>query len=198
MRFVLALFLIGCGYCPYEADNYSNPTNYSIDPTLRTPNGIKVDSSNQIVDLNDIDRRTDEVEACLGKMFPDGVLPADIVSKSTCLYNHFDTHVHRDCLQVKIPPDWYKGCIDENWQYCSNVPGCGEEVFPCKVDPALCEAKGFTPTPECPCACRAMIQDNNTIVTAPNMHLYKSELIRLITSCNNIWTSQLDQCWSAN
>ncbi len=193
MRYLILALMAGCGSNPYAADNYLNVTNYEVNYTQYTPKGVGVDGD---LNLTDIDRRTDEVEACLQELFPDGTIPADIVKDSSCISAHFDLHIQRAYVGVKLAPDWYAGCYNERREYVGK--GNGEQVFPGKVDNTLCEAKGIKVTAECPCAYRAIIQDNTTIITAPNMHVYKAELIRLVTGCNNIWTSKLASCYSAN
>jgi hypothetical protein len=190
----LILLVVACGcntYNPYEIDSYSNVTHYSINYTAHTDKGIGLDGA---LDAADIDRRTDEVEACLLNLYPDGKLATDTLLAGSCIVQQFDPHIQRQYIGVKVAPDWFRACYDEHWQYVGVWKG--EQVFPGDTDPKLCEAKGFVVTPECPCAYRAIIQDDATIITAPNLHLYKSELIRLVTGCNNIWTTNLAQCYS--
>ncbi len=88
----------------------------------------------------------------------------------------------RSCMLVKLAPDWYTS-------KCS-----GEQIFPCNVPLVSCTSKGFIPTAECPCACRAMIQDNTTIIVTPNLKLLPAYLTTLLTSCNNPWTETLAKC----
>lgn len=192
--YIIILLLSGCGggYNPYSIDNYLNVTHYPVNYTQHTAQGIGVDGA---LDVADIDRRTDEVEACLIKLFPDGKLPMDVIENSHCIEATFVPEIQRKYIGVKLAPDWYNSCYAEDYSYVG--PGNGEEIFPAMVDPALCEAKGFKVTDACPCGVRSIIQDNSVIVTAPNMHLYKAELIRLVTGCNDIWTSVLASCWSA-
>lgn len=185
MRFLVCFFFL----CGCSIDNicynqhYSNTTNYSVSPNVKTPNGIKVDTTNFIVDLNDIDRRIDEVETCLKQKYPDGKLPLEIIQNGHCLYPTFDTNIHRSCLEIKVAPDWHVGCL-------------GEEIFPCSIDPKYCLAKGITPTQECPCECRSAIQDQNVIVITPDLYLLKGDMIRLQTGCNFIWIDGLQECFS--
>jgi hypothetical protein len=135
------------------------------------------------LDLAAVDAHTDAVEACLRAKYPDGKLPPAVVAAGHCLYDTIELTVHRDCLTVKLAPDWRWSCDGK------------EQVFPCSVDPALCEAKGIHPTAECPCSCRSAIQDDGVIVVTPNLHLYDNDLIRLQTSCNFIWIPGLQECF---
>ncbi len=177
MKF-LALLLAGCGAC-YDGQ-YDNVTSYPVHATSHTPKGIAVDGE---LDLAEIDRRTDAVEACLRARFPDGRLPPELLGPGHCLYDTVELTVPRGCLTVKLAPDWHMSCTGN------------QQVFPCGVDPSLCVAKGLTPTEACPCECRSAIQDQSTIVVTPNLHLYDGDLIRLQTSCNFIWIPGLVECY---
>ena len=186
MKWTLVLLglAIGCAASFYHG-MYRSVTSYNIQPVTRTPGGIHVDRSGNNIDLDDLDKKTAQVETCLAKNFPDGRLSPEVQSASHCIRPTFDPFFHRDAAYVKIAPDWHVGCE-------------GEQVFPCNVDPKLCEAKGFVPTKQCPCECRSTIQNDNVVVTTPNLYLYKGELIRLMTGCNNIWTTQkLASCFTA-
>lgn len=193
MRSLALVLLVGCsGGNPYAADRYADVTHYAVDYDRFTARGVGVDGA---LDLDEVDRRTDAVEDCLTALFPDGRLPVEVVAASRCTAPNFNPQVARQWLGVKLAPDWYRGCYDEGRKYVG--PDNGEQKFPADVDPALCEAKGLRVTPKCPCGERAAIQGNSTIVTAPNMHLYESELIRLVTGCNDVWASVLASCYAA-
>jgi len=86
-----------------------------------------------------------------------------------------EMYLKRDCFSVVIPHDVYIS------------PCSGQQLFPCDIDPIHCEEKGIIPTEQCPCNCRATIQDENIIITTPNLLLFKAELIRMMTGINNIW-----------
>lgn len=191
---ILIVLLCGCDTYtanPYSINQYDNVTHYTVNITAHTAQGIGLDGA---LDAADVDRRTDEVEACLFNLYPDGRLSDAVVQAGSCISPQFDPHILRQWISVKVAPDWYNSCYDESRHYVGR--GNGEQVFPGIVDNALCLAKGIPVTDECPCAYRAIIQDNATIITAPNKHLYKSELIRLVTGCNNIWTTPLAQCYT--
>jgi hypothetical protein len=79
------------------------------------------------------------------------------------------------CLVIKIASNWYIS------------PCSGEQLFPCNIPESSCKMKGVEPTKECPCACRAVIQHHDVIITAPNLKLYKGELAKLVTGYWNPW-----------
>jgi hypothetical protein len=125
---------------------------------LLSPQGIRVDSSGEQIDLTELDRQTNMLEDCLG-------IP-----------------VNTDCITVKVAPDWYIS------------PCSGQQLFPCNVDDQLCLDKGVELTEECQCNCRAIIQDENTIIVTPDLYLYRTELARMITGINNPWIEGVSHC----
>jgi hypothetical protein len=167
----IILFAIFCG-CqePCYFNHYANVTDYPASPDAQTPEGIAVRTNGQEVDLEKIDALTDYVESCLG-------IP-----------------VNRDCLKVVVPNDWFLSCNKQNGEF--------QQVFPCRINPQVCADKGLIINPDCvpgqlpneicpcPCSCRATIQDENVVITAPNLYLYSAELIRMVTGVNNIWTNE--------
>lgn len=185
---VLLLLLAGCDVGGACLDNhYQNVTTYPVHAQTHTPEGIAVDGD---LDFAELDARTDRVEACLRSKFPDGRLPPDVVAKAQCLSSTFVPVVPRSCITVKVAPDWHMSCVVNQ---AFDAPQ--EQVFSCTIDPTVCMAKGITPTDACPCECRGAIQDQDTIVTTPNMHLYANDLIRLVTGCNVIWATNLGECY---
>lgn len=183
MKLVIILLLAGCG-APCLDNAYADVTSYAVSPSRRTPEGVAVDGD---LDLADIDAHTDRVEACLRKLYPDGRLPADVVQAGQCLTDRFEPTVPRDCLVVKLAPDWHLSCV---------IDGQQEQVFPCPdIDPDVCRSKGIEPTDTCPCECRGAIQDQHVVVTTPDLHLYDHDLIRLVTGCNFIWSTSLKECY---
>jgi hypothetical protein len=148
-----AATLISCDYCYWNG--YMNITSYVVNPTTMTEGGIRVDDPEEQLDLDELDRQTDSLEECLGMT------------------------IERDCLTVKVAPDWY---ISE----CS-----GQELFPCEMPDSVCLSpdKGLTEEDleRCPCNCRAIIQDETTVIVTPNLLLYRGELARMVTGENNPW-----------
>jgi hypothetical protein len=187
----LLLMLIGCGnYNPYAHDLYQNVSNYPINYTQHTTKGIAVDDEFQL-DLTDIDKRTDDVEACLSHLFPNGVIPNDVVVNGQCISNHFDTTIHREYIGVKLAPDW-------SWtpDACDTIGWGKQQVFGCGTAPDnLCQEKGLVVSAECPCCWRGAIQDNSVIITTPDLHLFDNDLIRLVSGCSSIWNNELSNCY---
>lgn len=161
--------------------NYANQFNYEVDFNQSTPQGIALDLSGQDVSPELIDRLTDEVEKCLAETFGNPpVLPPAVVQDAQCRDSTFRLPIDRECFAVKIPNDWQISCDGT------------QQVLPISstayVAPdELCEAKGLTVTPECPCRWRAGLQDDYIIVSTPSLYVYKDPLIRMVTGCNNPW-----------
>lgn len=105
------------------------------------------------LDQEELDRQTASLEECL------------------------EISIERECLTVKVAPDWYIS------------PCSGQEIFPCAMPKEVCLNKGLTEEDleRCPCSCRAIIQDENTIIVTPNLFLYRGELARMVTGVNNPW-----------
>lgn len=176
--FIFILF-VHCTPNPYQTNNFTNVTNYTVQYSAVTPKGTQVDGN---LDLAEIDRRIDQVEQCLQHIT---VLPI----QAHCLATNFDHQIHRNFLGVKLAPDWH-------WtdNACDGNP---QQVFACgKAPAALCEAKGLTVSEACPCCWRGVVQDNSVIVTTPNMHLFDETLIRIVTGCNYIWDNELVGCYT--
>lgn len=182
----IAWLFLGCGF-PEQCyfNHYSNYSNYTVSVEGETPAGIAYDSTGHALDAAEVDRRVDAVEACLTKLYPDGVLPESVRQAGSCLWAklRFGTTVKRQCLTVKIAPDWHWSCDGK------------QQVFSCNAPEAGCLAKGRVPTPECPCCWRGLVQDETTLVTTPDLHLLTADLIRVVTSCNNIWVPGLQECY---
>jgi len=161
---LLGSLLLICCNNPCYYNSYADVTNYKIFLNRTTASGIRVDDLEEEISLEEIDQRTRELEACL------------------------QITIDRRCITVLIPHDWY---ISE----CS-----GEQLFPCFVKDSLCEekmrAEGMSNEQieiilaKCPCACRATIQNEEIIVTAPNLKLYKAELARMVTGVNDPWATE--------
>lgn len=194
-RWPVVLVAVGFLAC-YGGDEcrrytYTNQFNYEVDFNQTTPQGIAIDLSGQDVSPELIDRLTDEVEQCLAETFGNPpVLPPAVVQDAQCRDDTFSLPINRECFAVKIPNDWQISCDGT------------QQVLPISstayVAPdELCEAKGLTVTPECPCRWRAGLQDNYIIVSTPSLYVYKDPLIRMVTGCNNPWGHPaLSQCAS--
>ena len=88
----------------------------------------------------------------------------------------------RSCIRVAVVPEWH-------WN-CSGT----DQVFSCSVGDQRCLEKGEHPTPECPCSCRAQIQDDTVVWTTPNRRLLAAYIITLLTGCLSPWTPTLAPC----
>jgi len=191
-KLVLYLSLtLGCSSEPCYQNHYQTLKRYPLNFSERTATGIEVDSTGQAADLGKIDRQLNELEACLNKNFAAApTITLELATKADCRENgsgqkvKFDMlTIRRGCLKVKIPDDWFiSRCADE-------------ELLPIPADNSICLAKGVMPTAECPCYWRVETQDDNTIVTPPGLKLFKAEVARVITGCNNVWViPQITAC----
>lgn len=184
----VVIFVFGCGTNPYDRNVDQNVVSYAVNYDAHTPEGIPVDTSGQQVSMQEIDTRIDNVITCLTQKYPKG-LPSDVMEKSSCLYSNI--LIDRTQLGVKVAPDWH-----ETPAQCDTIGWGTMQAFPCSVDPQLCRDKGLTPSDECPCECRSAVLNNSIVVTTPNLHLFDDSLIRILTSCNNIWTTDLAECFT--
>jgi hypothetical protein len=174
----LVLLSIACPSPPHEYANrhYQDVTHYKVAVTHRTAGGVSVSDG---LDDARVDALTDQVELCLANLEEPSA--AAKVAWS-CLPGFFGRKIDRASFNVFLAPDWTTS-DDGLWQ-----------TFPCTVDPALCEAKGQHPTPERPCACRAIVQSNFSIIVTPDLRLYASELVRLVSGCGMVWLGSLEAC----
>jgi hypothetical protein len=129
----------------------------------------------------DVDMQTlIKVRDCLAPLQARGGLSPEESRAAECYGT--PTYEIRSCIKVAVAPDWHKSA-------CS-----GQEVFPCSVGDSPCKAKGQVPTAQCPCYCRAMIQNNTTIWVTPNRKLLPAYAVTMLTGCNNPWTPSLAPC----
>lgn len=171
LKYILPLVLLcSCSQPGYDG-YFLNVTDYSIKGDYEiSPAGIKVYTNGNDINLNDIDMKVLELEQCL------------------------QMSIHRDWFSVYIPSDWYVS------------PCSGEQEIPSKVDPELCRAKGLIieeecewvdyPTEGCPCPCsaRSTIQDNDVVITTPNLKLFKMPLARMVMYPKYMIGSELEHC----
>jgi hypothetical protein len=150
---VLTLFLFNCPDENCYPNNYPNITSYEINITNTTNTGINIDDPLEEIDIEELERQTSALEECLG------------------------VTIDRNCLLVKVAPDWYIS------------PCSGNQLFPCNINIQECLDKGLTleDLEECPCNCRARIQDNNIIIVTPDLLIYRGELARMVLGVNNPW-----------
>lgn len=129
----------------------ANGTAYVVRPDRATAKGVAVDTSGQAVRLESVDCIVDALERCL------------------------NTSVGRDCLTVKIAPDW-------SWSACTR-----HQQFSCNAPANAC---GGT----CPCACAGIVQDGNVAVTTPDLSSLAHELTHVITRVGDPIPSPYDYC----
>lgn len=164
----------------YGFSGMLNTTSYDYSHINRyTDAGIAVEDPRHELDLDRVDYITLDVIKCLNEMGP--LTDAELTA-AQCGRIPFHAEI-RSCFVVKVPQDWY-------------VSSCtGNQLFPCNVPDQSCFEKGQTPTKECPCACRAEIQDDTALITAPNLALYSAKVVELMTGCAYPWgTPKLDYC----
>lgn len=197
LAITLLLFMAGCfeKHLCYPHD-YARITDYEIKPDVRTAKGIGVDTSGHNVDLEKIDQIFDSVEQCLMENLDNITAFCQQVEvdchkyrdrfKGEKFWRCFDSiigcenyhrvksGINRDCVKIKIAPDFRASC---DGQY---------KIFPCRVPEQGCLDKGLVPTPECPCSCRSTIQDSD-LITTPDFVVLSGELVRMVTGFNNPW-----------
>ena len=170
---------INCEAYDYYYHFLGNVTNFVWHHTRTTPGGIDLmDEKNEVNDA-DIDKIVSEVEECY-KTIPE--LTHDQYEAARCWHQANVDGFHRDWIRIMIVPEWHLAC------------GTTEQVFVCDINDWGCLQKGQVPTPECPCYCRAGIQDTNIVMTTPNLKLLRAELVRISTSCNTVWVEPLVKC----
>jgi hypothetical protein len=172
----LALLLIaGCNKPCYP---YFNATDYTDFPVtaIKTDTGLLVDDPNSELDLDRVNRKITAVAECTKRV----QLTYDQQVVSQC--QAVSTGKVEACLVVKAAPQW-------RISPCTN-----EQVFSCDVPFASCAAKGQKLNPDCPCSCRAIIQDNGVIITTPNLKIFPAQLTTLLTGCYNPWVGPLAEC----
>jgi hypothetical protein len=161
--------------------NLQDMTNYSVTLTSTTPDGVKVDTSKNNIDLDLIDCVINEVESCLQRKFPTGKISDSVAKESRCL-STIELPFDRECITIKIPDDWHVGCS-------------GEQLLSIPAPLEGCTIKNENYPIECGCYWRGAVQDNRTIVVTPNLKLLPDWLIRTSTGCLNPWGStELSEC----
>lgn len=153
-----------------------NAFHYDVRPTLMSPSGIKIDPTGQALDMEKLERQTNEVERCLTDAFGSPPkIPPDVMRDAECLVDTFNLPLDHGCLTVKVPDDWTLTCDGS------------QQILPTRAPDEGCLEKGLTPTAQCPCRYRGGTQDDHIIVTTPSFYIFKDPLIRVVTGCNNPW-----------
>jgi len=172
----LAVFLFGCTDSNYYPHRVMNVTYYVIPPrsqATKTKLGTYVYRQDGVAItqtfLDEIDRRTLALEACLKK-------------------NKVWDHINYTWFAVFVPRDHYvSACSGE--QLVPSRPALKECTIKGLKIPDKCVGLRQPQLPDCPCVCnhRAVLQNNAVIITAPNLKLYKAELARLVLAATNPW-----------
>lgn len=154
-------FTLACLACLVQSceqpcfPNYArNITAYAVEPSAETSRGIAVDASGFPVDRGTVDEIVDALEACL------------------------EIPIHRECLTVKIAPDWHVS------------PCSGAELFPCDIPQTRCE----NASAECPCRCAGTVQDNTVAVTTPNLASLAHEVTHIVTGLPDPFPPEVAAC----
>lgn len=183
LRQTLTLALLFSSCVPQEPC-YSRPrVNYTAERRgehleMAPSRRYIVDDPAHELDPRVLDATVDNVVSCISSVLP---LASSEREAAACVGE--PTLEVRSCLTVRVP-SWHVS------------PCTGRQLFACAVPAESCLAKGETPTAECPCACRAIIQDNEMILTAPNLELFPARLTELMTGCDYIWGTRLAKCGS--
>lgn len=177
-----ALFgaILGCDHkiC-YFMHGVKNGTHYEVAANETTPAGISLDTSGYEIDLQKLDKLTDEVEICLHGIF-------------YTYYDKSDFWIDRSCLEVKIAPDWFTAPCPEQAQ-----------AFPCELNPSLCGdpakrlERGCVETDYFKldgCYCAGLVQDGQVLVVTPNLAAYKHELLHVVLNADDPIPPPFDEC----
>lgn len=122
-----------------------------------------------------------QVEVCLAPLKTQWLSPEEEIEAECWGHNAAALEI-RSCLRVAVVPDWTLSCDGT------------EQVFSCRIGPQRCIEKGQMPTAECPCRCRATIQDQTTIWITPNKRLLSAYTVTMLTGCLSPWTPTLAPC----
>lgn len=150
-------------------------TQTATTPTLH----VAVDDPHNELDLALVDEKLQRTLSCIQNIAQTGFTDEEF-TKGECWTRQIDTDF-RECLEIKVAPDWTYNCSGT------------EQVFPCNIGDQRCLEKGQTPTPECPCRCRGVIQDNMIVVT-PNLRLLNATFTTMLTGCLSPWVGRLAEC----
>lgn len=177
------LLLASCNNDPddscYSATGVWAYTNYPRTMTYRSESlGYKVSDPDSTIDPAKMDITMANTLECVQRVWP--TLTVQDRTNGWC---RGEPQIEiKSCLMIIVPPDWYTSQCTE------------EEVFPCEVPVQSCVNKGQDPNSPCPCACRAITQGLNSIITAPNMELLPAQLTQIMTGCDQIWGIPLAEC----
>jgi hypothetical protein len=182
--FYVIFFCNGCGIEHTPCTNYSFSNiypAYRIKAPRLTPSGIRVDTTEENVSFEMIDRVVDSVERCILDKFPDK-LPSFVREPGWCKFEKVRP-IARSCLTIKIPST----CLlsKDRTQY----------MLPRLAPGYLCQEKyGQDYDPKRLCYWRSGIQEDGVVVTCPDLHMLPDPIVRHMTSCYNAWVDELAEC----
>ena len=181
MRLILILSIVwsaGCGnpWCEYNGyavprDADGNRIVYGVHVDQYTESGVAVDSGGYDV-VETIEAEFVRMEECLSELVEGRYHPVD---GAQCLESPLRRLQDRECFTIKVVPPIV---------LCSGWHALNHEA-----SQALCDAKGLSNDPECPCMWRWAIQRDYELVT-PIGHMgapYLYDVVRMHTGCNNPW-----------
>ncbi len=193
-------FCVSCG-CDSQCynGNYQNVTSYKVEAGSYTSKGIGLDGSKNpdyVLDADEVEWQVDGLEGCLNDNFKEDPIISEqeasheydedgVARGGWCVERDFSkgVQIKRDCITVKVPDDLYTSMDGKRL------------LFPCDVNPQLCKDKGFEDATKETCNCRATVQDGNYVITEPRLEVFRAELARIVTGCNNPWViTQIKGC----
>ena len=166
----------------YLAREYNMVPPFETEFTVLTPTGVRIDPSDNEIEMGLVDVIIDRVERCMYDKFNSGedtlYIPEDIRRAAYCTSARPTYQVDRFKVRIKIPfkvSGWH-------WSLCS-----GQQVLSWEAPVAACASKGVDASVECPCSWRAGVQDNGVIVSTPNLYLFPDWFVRVHFGCLNPW-----------
>ena len=170
MRSLVLLTILACRPTPPYYSQSRSITEYDFDPCTVTEGGTEIDTSGFPIDIQEVDRKTDELELCLKEAL-----------------NDEDFTIDKTRLNVKIAPD-------------SFVAPCTDpvEIFPCGLP--VCERnpeRGCSITEEFTehgCYCAGVVQNGYILVVTPNLAAYKHEALHVILQIHDPFPAEFSAC----
>lgn len=176
-----------CYHNNFQTDQYSEyPESYrDANVNAVSPDGIQVDTGGYAVDLEELDDRVNKIEGCVLAVMRDEYA-ADLDTETQmawgCWTDNFNERqkLKRDCLIIKVVPPAAMS-TDGLWQ-----------LLDATAPDYLCEEKGQTPDAQHPCRYRAIVVDENILMTPPALYLW--DIVSIMTGCTQIWNNEFAKC----
>jgi hypothetical protein len=199
-KLVLAILVWGClscasddllSHCPRLPDGPPY-TNFSLSGSAyQTKLGYWIDNPTMYyVFEEDLDTRLLRFQANLQKI--SASLNGELKKEWACGADRIDPtkEFNWSCLAIKIVQPvpsacYYMGSPDVDYDWYP--PGYALELMDVPAEDRLCEEKGLTPTLECPCRYRTVLENGQFIVTPPTIYLMHFAM--LYTGCYDIWNT---------